>query len=69
MHFTSIKKTKHYKEHHEKSVPWSKVIEIILTTKQRRKKEDKIEIKTDRFYVLCELKDKTLRVINAKPLK
>lgn len=69
MQFKSIKKTRHYKEYHEKFVPWSKVVEIILTTKQRRKKGDKIEIKTDKFYVLCELKDKTLWVINAKPLK
>jgi len=38
MYFESIRKTTHYKEHHERNVPWSKVIEIILTTKDRRKK-------------------------------
>lgn len=66
MYFTGIKKTAHYKENHEKEFPWSKVIEIILTTKNPRKREDKIEIKTDKYYILCELKNNILWVVNAK---
>lgn len=69
MYFKSIKKTKHYKEFHEKNFPWSKVIEIILTTKNRRKKGNKIEIKTAKYYVLCQLKNNILWVINAKYTK
>ena len=69
MYFKSIKKTKHYKEHHEKDVPWSKVIEIILTTKNKRKKGDKIEIKTKNYYILCQLENNVLWVINAKQIK
>lgn len=66
MYFKSIRKTDHYKEHHEKNFPWSKVIEIILTIKNPRNKDNKIEIKTDKHYILCQLKDSVLWVINAK---
>lgn len=69
MYFKEIRKTKHYKEHHEKSFPWSKVIESILTTKDKRKKGDKIEIKTKNCYILCQLKDNILWIINAKQIK
>lgn len=69
MYFTSIRKSKHYKEHHEKHFPWSKVIEIILTAKNKRKKGDKIEIKMKNYYLLCQLKDNILWVINAKQSK
>ena len=69
MRFKSIRKTDHYKEHHEKDVPWSEVIEIILTTKNPRKKDNKIEIKINKHYILCELKDNILWVINAKHTK
>jgi hypothetical protein len=40
-----------------------------MTVKNPRKKEDKIEIKTDTHYVLCEIKDNILWVINAKTIK
>ena len=69
MYFTAIRKTQHYKEHHEKEFPWSKVIEVILTNKNPRKYEDKIEIKTNTAYILCKLKDNILWIINAKHIK
>ena len=69
MYFKGIRKTEHYKENHEKDFPWSKVIEIILTTKDPRKKDNKIEIKIEKYYLLCELKDNVLWVINAKYIK
>lgn len=65
MFFKEIKPTDHYMKEH-KSFPWSKVVEIILTTKQKRKKGNKIEIKTDKYYILCEIKNSILWVINAK---
>jgi len=66
VYFKDIKKTEHYIAEHEREVPWHEVIEIILTTKNPRKKGDRIEIKNGRYYVLCELKDQVLWVINAK---
>ncbi len=66
VYFTNIKPTEHYLEKHSANVPWDKVLEIILTTKNPRKKKSKIEYENDGKYVLCELKDKTLWVINAK---
>lgn len=69
MHYRSIRKTEHYKTHHEKHFPWSKVIEIILTTKIKRRKGDEIQIKTKNHYILCQLKDDILWVINAKHQK
>ena len=66
-YFTSIKKTKHYQEEHEQQVPWSEVVEVIFkSSKNIKKKEDKYEIETDKYYILMELKNKVLYVINAK---
>lgn len=65
MHFEEIKPTKHYLEHHS-NIPWCKVIGIILTSKQRKKRGDKIIIKKDGNYILCKLENKILWVINAK---
>ena len=67
VHFTAIKKTKHYEEYHEQDIPWSEVIEIIFkSSKNIKKKEDKYEIETEKYYILMELKNKVLYVINAK---
>lgn len=67
MLFTDIKKTEHYEKFHEANVPWSEVLNIIFAaSKQMRRKGDKIEIETERYYVLCEVKGQTLWVINAK---
>lgn len=66
VYFTNIRPTKHYLEEHEKDVPWDKVVEIIFTTKNPRKKGNKFEIEKEGFYLLFEIKDDTLYVINAK---
>ena len=66
VHFKSIKKSLHYVIYHEKQFPWSKVVEIILSTKNVRRKEDKLEIETSRYHILCKLENKALWVINAK---
>ncbi len=66
VHFKSIRKTFHYIIYHEKNFSWSKVIEIIMTTKNIRKKGDKLEIETPEHYLLCKLEDNILLVINAK---
>jgi beta-galactosidase beta subunit len=69
MYFKAIRKTEHYKENHECSFPWSEVVEIIMAAKNPRKKEGKIEIETENRYILCEMKDNILWVINAKHIK
>ena len=66
VYFTEIKPTDHYLNEHEKDVPLHKVVEIIFTTKNPRKKGDKFEIEKDGYYVLFEIKDNILYVINAK---
>ena len=67
MLFSDIRKTEHYEQVHESDVPWSEVLAVIVTaSKKMRRKEDKIEIETDRYYILCEVKGQTLWVINAK---
>ena len=68
MYFKEIRKTDHYKRYHEKQVPWSKAVEIILNTKSKRKKGNKIEMENG-YYILCEIKDGILYVINAKRTK
>lgn len=64
--FKEIKATKHYLEKHQEDVPWEKVIEILLAIKNPRKKDGKFEINTREYYVLFDIRDKTLYVINAK---
>jgi len=66
VHFTEIQPTDHYIEEHEQDVPWDKVVEIIFSTKNPRKKGDKFEIEKDGYYILFEIKDNILYVINAK---
>ena len=41
---------------------------IIYVIKNKRKKGDLIEIEDDRFYILCEVRDKILYVINVKQI-
>ena len=67
VYFTDIRKTKHYAEEHEQNFPWSEVIEVIFkSSKNIKKKENKYEIETDKYYILMELKNKVIYVINAK---
>lgn len=66
VYFTDIQPTEHYAEEHEKDVPWDKVVEIILTTKNPRKKDDKFEIETEKYYILFKIENNILYIINAK---
>ena len=42
VYYTEIQPTNHYLEEHENNVPWDEVIEIILNTKNPKKKQKKI---------------------------
>ena len=66
VYFTSIKPTQHYLDYHAKNVPWDKVVEIILTTKNPRKKGNKFEIEREGYYILFKIESNTLYVINTK---
>ncbi len=67
VYFTGIKKTKHYKEHHERQVPLFEVIKIIKeNSKKIRKKGEKFKIETKYVYVLFKIKNNTAYIINAK---
>jgi hypothetical protein len=68
VYFTDIHPTDHYLEEHEKDVSWDKVVEIVFSTKNPRKKEDKFEIEKDGYYVLFKIENNVLYVINAKKL-
>ena len=66
MYWEEIKRSDHFEKEHKGTLTWSDVIRLIYTIKNKRKKGDKIEIEDDRFYILCELKNKILYVINVK---
>ena len=66
VYFTSIEPTEHYLKNHEKNVSWDKVVEIIFRTKNPKKKEDKLEIEDKDYYILFEIKNNVLYIINAK---
>jgi len=52
VYFTDIQPTIHYLKEHEKEIPWDTVVEIVLTTKNPRKKDNKFEIKK-RVIIYC----------------
>ena len=64
--FKEIVPTEHYVEYHAKDVPWKKVVEIVFTTKNPRKKGAKFEIEKDGYYLLFKIEKGVLSVINAK---
>ena len=66
VYFTKIETTEHYLEEHEQDVPWDKVVEIIFSTKNPRKKGENFEIEKQGYYILFEIKNNILYVINAK---
>jgi len=66
VYFIDIQPTDHYLKEHEKDVLWDKVIKIIFSTKNPRKKGDNFEIEKDGYYILFEIKNNVLYVINAK---
>jgi hypothetical protein len=66
IHFSRIRATSHYLEEHARDVPWQKAVEIILSTKNPRKNGSRFEIDQDGYYILFEIKDKVLYIINAK---
>ncbi len=66
--FDAIKPSRHYLKCH-RDVSWPDIIEEIFKTKSKRRKQDRFEIESDKYYILCKLKNKILWVINAKPKK
>lgn len=66
VYFIDIQPTDHYVNEHGNEVPWDKVVEIIFGTKNPRKKDDKFEIEKAGYYILFEIKNNILYVINAK---
>ena len=69
VYFTGIQPTEHYLTEHERDVSWDKVVWVILTTKNPRKKGEKYEIENEGYYVLFEIRNNILYVINAKVIK
>lgn len=66
VYFRRIRKTKHYRDHHEQEVPWPEVVEAIFATKNPRRNEDVFEIDNERIYIVFKVEKGTLSVINAK---
>ena len=66
MHWKEIRRSDHFEKYHKGALAWSDVVRLVYTIKNKRKNGDKIQIENDRFYILCELKDKILYVINVK---
>ena len=66
MFFREIKATRHFVEEHEHKFPLHEVAEVIVSTKNQRKKGDCIEIEDDRHYILFKKEKDVIWVINAK---
>ncbi|MEK6963541.1 MAG: hypothetical protein AABX70_03885 [Nanoarchaeota archaeon] len=66
VYFTKMVPSQHYLEMHASEVPWHEVVAVIFRTKSPRKKGNKYEIEEKGYYILFEIKDRILYVINAK---
>jgi len=66
MYWKEIRRTDHFDRYHKGTLCWSDIVRLIYTIKDKRKKGNKIEIEDDKFYILCEVKNKILYVINVK---
>ena len=66
MYWEEIRRSNHFEQYHKGTLAWSDIVRLIYTIKNKRKKGDKIEIEDDKVYILCELKEKILYVINVK---
>ncbi len=66
MYWKEIRRSKHFEEYHKGTLAWSDVIRLIHLIKNKRKKGDKIEIENNKIYILCEIKEQVLYVINVK---
>ena len=66
VYFRSVRKTRHYEEEHEREVPWDRVVELIFTVKNPKRKGSCFEIESGRHYVLFRIENGVLWVINAK---
>jgi len=66
MRFTEIRPTAHYLASHAREVPWHEVVEAIFLTKGPWRKGDKFEIENGALYVLFEVSEGVIHVINAK---
>lgn len=66
MYWEEIRRSDHFEKYHKGALAWSDIVRLIYIMKNKRRKGDKIEIEDDKFYILCELKDKILYVINVK---
>jgi hypothetical protein len=69
MYWTEIRKSEHYNLYHSNVLSWAQVIQSIYLIKNKRKKGNRIEIEDDRLYILCQIRNKTLYVINVKVKK
>lgn len=47
MYWEEIKRSEHFEECHKGTLAWSDFVRLIYTIKNKRKKEDKIEIEDD----------------------
>lgn len=67
VYFTDIKKTEHYKEHHEKHMTLFEVTKVIFEERKNiRKKGENLEVETKKHYILFKIINKIAYVINAK---
>ena len=66
MYWKEIRRSEHFEQYHKGTLTWTDVVRLIHAIKNKRKKGNKIEIEDAKFYILCELKNKILYVINVK---
>ena len=66
MYWNEIRRSEHYEKYHKGELPWSEVVKLIYSIKNKKKNGDKIQIEDEKFYILGQVRSKTLFIINVK---
>lgn len=69
MYWNEIRRSEHFDKFHKSTLAWNDIIKLIYKIKNKRLKGNKIEIEDRKIYILCEIKEKNLYVINVKRKK
>ena len=69
MYIRKIVKSWHYREHHEKEVPFWEVSQIIFSIKNPKRKENLCIYKTKKYYISAEKNGDILIIKSAKRIR
>jgi hypothetical protein len=66
LYFKEIRRSIHFDQFHKATLSWSDIVTLVHASKRKRKKNGKLEIEENGIYLLGEIRDGILYIINVK---